>query len=368
MISFGMTEEQELVRDTLREFAAEVVRPLARECDEASSIPDDFLATSWELGLVTTQIPEAFGGGGESRAPVTNAIILEELAHGDAALAIAALAPSQFVNAVIDHGTDDQQKELLPQFCKADYHVGSLAIIEPGPLSDPLRPRTTAEPKEDGFVLSGQKSFVVMGDRASHFIVTARVGESVEAFIIAADAAGLTVSEPELNMGLRGVTTVGLQLERVELPANARLGCNASGDAGSDVAQIVANSRTALCAVMLGMSRAVLDYCIPYSKDRVAFDEPISKKQSIAFRLAEMHIEIEAMRNLTWQAASYIENGLAATREARLARAYVTEKAMWIADNGVQVLGGHGYIREHPVEMWFRNARTLGVIEGSVAI
>jgi alkylation response protein AidB-like acyl-CoA dehydrogenase len=364
MISFGMTEEQELVRDTLREFAAEVVRPLARECDEASSIPADFLATCWELGLVTTQIPEAFGGGGESRAPVTNAIILEELAHGDAALAIAAMAPSQFVNTVIDQGTEDQKEALLPQFCGADYHSGSLAIIEPGPLSDPLRPRTVAEAKEDGFVLSGQKSFVVMGDRASHFIVTARVGEKLEAFIIASDAAGLTVSEPELNMGLRGVTTVALQLERVELSASARLG----GDAGSDVAQIVANSRTALCAIMLGMSRAVLDYCVPYTKDRVAFDEPISKKQSIAFRLAEMHIEIEAMRNLTWQAASYIENGLDAMRESRLARSYVVEKAMWIADNGVQVLGGHGFIREHPVEMWFRNARTLGVIEGSVAI
>ena len=119
---------------------------------------------------------------------------------------------------------------------------------------------------------------------------------------------------------------------------------------------------------MLGLSRAVLEYCVPYSKDRVAFDEPISKKQSIAFRLAEMHIEQHAMRQLIWQAASLLEQGEDATKAAWQARSYAAEKSMWIADNGVQVLGGHGFIREHPVEMWFRNARTLGVLEGVVTL
>lgn len=213
-------------------------------------------------------------------------------------------------------------------------------------------------------MLSGAKSFVVLGDRASHFIVVARRDDTVDAFIVARDAEGLTISEPELNMGLRGLATVGLELERVEVASADRLG----GDAGCDVKRIVNSSRTAICAALLGMSRAVLDYCVPYSKDRVAFDEPISKKQSIAFRLAEMHIECEAMRNLIWQAASFLEHGEDATRQARLARVYTTEKAMWIADNGIQVLGGHGFIREHPVEMWFRHARTLGVLEGTVAV
>jgi alkylation response protein AidB-like acyl-CoA dehydrogenase len=163
---------------------------------------------------------------------------------------------------------------------------------------------------------------------------------------------------------LRGLTTVGLELERVEIAGVDRLG----GEAGCDVKQIVNNSRTAICAALLGLSRAVLDYCVPYSKDRVAFDEPIAKKQSIAFRLAEMHIECEAMRNLIWQAASFLEHGEDATRQARMARVYTAEKAMWIADNGIQVLGGHGFIREHPVEMWFRHARTLSVLEGAAGI
>jgi alkylation response protein AidB-like acyl-CoA dehydrogenase len=286
------------------------------------------------------------------------------MGHGDAALALAALAPSQFVNTILDLGTEEQKQAYLPQFCGDKFHVGSLAIVEPTPLADPTRPNTIAEAKGDGFVLSGTKSFVVLGDRASHFIVVARNHDGVDAFVVASDAPGLTISEPELNMGMRGLTTVGLQLDAVEVAAGARLG----GEAGCDVQRILDNSRTAISAVLTGLSRAVLEYCVPYSKERVAFDEPISKKQSIAFRLAEMHIEIEAMRNLTWQAASFLEHAEPATREARFARIYSSEKSMWIADNGVQVLGGHGFIRENLVELWFRSARTLSVLEGSVAI
>ena len=118
----------------------------------------------------------------------------------------------------------------------------------------------------------------------------------------------------------------------------------------------------------VGLGRAVLDYCVPYAKERVAFDEPIARKQSIAFRLAEMHIEVESLRWMTWRAAGDLEHGRDATRSAHLARAYAAEKTMWIADNGVQVLGGHGFIREHPVEMWYRNARTLTVLEGLATV
>lgn len=364
MISFGMTEEQELVRDAMREFAADILRPVARECDENSSIPEDLLQSIWELGLTSTQIPVEYGGGGEPRAMVTNAILVEELAHGDAALTMAALAPSLFANAVIDHGSEAQKKKYLPLFCGASFHAASLAIIEPGPLGEPLAPRTVAESKGDGWVLSGAKSCVVLGDRASHFLVFARNDDRTDAFIVPRDAEGLTISDTELNMGLKGLATVRIDLERVAVPAEDRLG----EAAGCDVTTILNNSRTGQAAVLLGLSRAVLEYCVPYTKDRVAFDEPISKKQAIAFRLSDMHIECAAMRNLIWKAASTLEQGGDATRDARLARTYVSEKAVWVADNGIQILGGHGFIREHPVEMWFRHARTLSVLEGSVAV
>lgn len=364
MISFGMTEEQELVRDAMREFAADAIRPIARECDEAAAIPADFLETAWSLGLTSTQIPEAYGGAGEERSLVTNAILLEELAHGDASLAMAAVAPSLFANAILDHGSEDQKRALLPRFCGESWATGSLAISEPGPLSDAARPEAGAEQKGESFILSGRKTFVAMGDRASHFLVTARLGDDVAAFIVPRDAAGLTVGDVERKMGLHALPTTGLELERVEVGPEALLG----GPEGADVQQILNASRVALAAIMLGVSRAVLEYCVPYTKDRVAFDEPISKKQSIAFRLAEMHIEQHALRQLVWQGASLLEHGEDATKAAWQARQYAAEKSMWISDNGVQILGGHGFIREHPVEMWFRNARTLGVMEGLVAL
>lgn len=364
MISFGMSEEQELVRDAMREFAADAIRPIARACDETAVIPADFLETVWSLGLTSTQIPETYGGAGEARSLVTNAILLEELAFGDASLAMAALAPSLFANALLDQGSEDQRQRYLPLFCGDAFATGSLAVCEPGALADASRPRTSAEPKGSAFVLSGSKSFVVFGDRASHFLVTARLGDDLAAFIVPREAAGLTIKDPDKNMGLRALPTTTIDLERVEVGSDALLG----GSAGADVQQLLNVSRAGLSAVMLGLSRAVLEFCVPYTKDRVAFDEPIAKKQSIAFRLADMHIEQHALRTLVWQAASLLEHGEDATRAAWQARTYAAEKSMWIADQGVQILGGHGFIREHPVEMWFRNARTLGVLEGMVAL
>ena len=365
MISYGLTEEQEIVREAMRDFAEQVLRPLGRECDEAEAIPGDFLDSVWELGLTSTQIPEVYGGGGEDRSPITNAIILEELAHGDATLAMAAVAPSAFVNAIVDQGSEEQKQKYLPLFCGERYHGASLAVLEHAAVSDPMKPRTLAEPKGEGFIISGSKTLVPMGRRASHFLVSARSGEQdAELFIVPSDAEGLTVSDAEKNLGLRGLGTVSLSLDRVEVSAADRLG----GEAGCDLRRILDGSRAALAAVMLGLSRSVLEYCVPYTKDRVAFDEPIAQKQAIAFRLADMHIEIESTRWLVWKAASQLERGLETVRSSNFARSYAAEKSMWIADNGIQTLGGHGFIREHPVEMWFRNARSLGVLEGTIAL
>jgi alkylation response protein AidB-like acyl-CoA dehydrogenase len=222
---------------------------------------------------------------------VTNAILLEELAHGDAALALAALAPSLFAYSILDQGSEDQKRALLPGFCGEQFVTGSLAVSEPGALSDASEPLTRAEQKGETFILSGRKTFVVFGDRASHFLVTARLGDDLGAFIVPRDTEGLVIGEVEKKMGLHALPTTSLSLERVEVGPEALLG----GPGGADVQRLLNASRAGLAAVMLGVSRAVLEFCVPYSKDRVAFDEPISKKQSIAFRLAEMHIEQHAL-------------------------------------------------------------------------
>ena len=364
MISFQPTEEQEIVRDTLRDFANDAVRPIARECDEASKLSEEFISQIWELGLLTTAIPEAYGGGGEDRSPTTGAIVLEELAHGDATLATAATASSAFVNALIDFGTDEQKKAHLPLFCTADPHTASLALVEPDSVFNPSELATKASRRGDTYVLHGTKSFVPMADRANHFLVVASCGEGRDAFIVSREASGLMLSEPEKNLGLRALPALTLRLEGVEVPATDRLG----GEAGADIQRLVDASRVGLAAALVGLSRAVLEYVVPYALEREAFDQAIAQKQAIAFKCADMRIETDACRWLTWKAASQLEQGVDATRAAHHAHAYVAEKAMWIADNGVQVLGGHGFIREHPVEMWYRNARTLGVLEGLLSI
>jgi alkylation response protein AidB-like acyl-CoA dehydrogenase len=364
VISFQLTEEQEVAREAMHDFAESALRKVARECDEASKLSEELLAQAGELGLVSTQLPEAVGGGGEPRSAITNAIVAEELAWGDATAAVAMLAPAAFAFAVNDLGTEEQKRELLPLFCSDTPAAAAVAFVEPGPTFDAWLPRTKAEPKGQGFVLSGVKSFVPLADRAGHFLVIARNNGGLDAFVVPRSAEGLMISEPDKQLGLRALPSATLTLERVELPASARLG----GAQGCDVKRLIAQSRAGLAAVMVGLSRAVLEYAVPYAKDRVAFDQAIAQKQSIAFRLADMHIETESARWLTWKAAADLEHGRDATRSAHQARAYAAEKSMWIADQGVQVLGGHGFIREHPVEMWYRNARTLGVLEGTVAL
>jgi alkylation response protein AidB-like acyl-CoA dehydrogenase len=351
------------------------VRPAARDCDEAASVPADLLEQFWQLGLTSTQIPAEYGGGGEENSPVMNALIVEELAHGDATLAMAALSPSLFVKPIVEQGTEAQKKKYLPLFTGDRFHGASLAWIEPGPVFDPRDLHTEAARRKEGWVLNGVKRFVPLADRASHFLVVARLagsgdparggaGSELAAFIVEPATPGVSLEGPERNLGLRALGTYTLRLDGVEVAAEDRLG----GDAGLDAARLINLTRTALGAVMVGLSRAVFEYALPYAKDRVAFGEPIAQKQAIAFTLSDMRIETDASRLLVWKAASELESGADATRAAEFARAYAAEQSMKISDNGIQVLGGHGFIRDHPAEMWYRNARTLGVLEGAAML
>jgi len=365
VISFGPTEEQELIRDTVREFALAEMRDIARAADESSELPAEFLQTSWELGLVNSSIPEEFGGGGMDRSPITSVMLQEELGYGCASLASAALAPSLFIHPLLDFGTDEQKAKYLPLFAESEFHAASLALQESTFAFDPGSLRTIAEPKGDGYSLTGVKRLVPLGDRASHFLVVARSGArtglaDLEAFIVPRDAAGLTISEePEKTLGLKSLPCSQLTLENVEVPAADRLG----GEAGIDGARLVNSCRVGSLALALGIARGMLEFAIPYAKERVAFGQPIAQKQTIAFMLADIQIELNTMRWMIWKAASMLENGLDATPATALARTYVVREAMKAADNGLQVFGGHGFIRDYPVEMWYRNARTVTVLD-----
>jgi alkylation response protein AidB-like acyl-CoA dehydrogenase len=279
------------------------------------------------------------------------------------------MTPALFVQPLLDFGTDEQKQTYLPLFTGSRFHAASLAFQEPTFSFEPSCLKTLAEPKGNGFSLTGVKRLVPLAGSASHFLVVARGAREglsgLEAFIVPRDAKGLSIAAaPEHTLGFQALPRHTLTLERVEVPAAARLG----GERGIDGVRLVASLRIGSCALALGLARAVLELAIPYAKERIAFGQPIAQKQAIAFMLAEMQIEVNSMRHLIWKAASQLEQGEDAARAVTLAGSYVNREVMKIADNGLQVFGGHGFIREYPVEMWYRNARALTVGDGVGAL
>lgn len=231
---------------------------------------------------------------------------------------------------------------------------------------------TTATPTGDGFTVSGSKAFVPLADACDELLVYARRADrppastpldgyrAVDAFLVDRSLAGVTVGPPEKNMGIKALRSHEITLEQVRVGAEARLG----GADGIDFAQLMDRSRVALAALAVGLARGAYDYAREYAKERKAFGVAIAQKQAIAFMLAEMAIEIDASRLLLWQAAWKLDRGEPAMRECYLAKNYAANMALKVADNAVQVLGGHGYIRDHPVELWLRNARGFAAFEG----
>jgi alkylation response protein AidB-like acyl-CoA dehydrogenase len=359
MVNFKPTEDQELLRDTLQSFAREVLRPGARECDEKDGVPAELVQKGWELGLVQTSIPEEYGGFGSGRSAIRSAIKLEELAYGDLAITMHLVAPRLFTVPLMVAGTPDQQKAWLPRFHGDSFTAASAALAEPIWNFDPREPTTRAERKGGDYVLSGQKCLVPLADRAEAVLVYARTDDGLGAFVVERGTTGVTFGPREKNLGIRALDTFPMALKEVRVPAGHRL-----GGEGANVQALIDASRVATAALAVGVSRAAFDYARDYAKERKAFGVAIARKQAIAFMLADMATEVDAMRLLAWEAAWRIDQGLPATRESYLARHYAAQASLKIADNALQVLGGHGYIRDHLVELFLRNARGFATLDG----
>jgi alkylation response protein AidB-like acyl-CoA dehydrogenase len=357
LIDFEPSEEQQLIIDTVRQFAVNEIRPAAHDAAESRKLPEAALSQAHELGLVAHGLDETHGGGGE-RSAVTGALIAEELAWGDLAIALAILSPSLTALPVSDFGTDAQKREILPAFTGANFVPGSLALVEPSFRFDPFHPASRAQREPDGYTLSGEKCFVPWLDGGEHVIVIASEQDAPGAFLVPRDAAGLSAT-PERNMGIDALPTVELALDGVRVPATARLG----DDGGIDHHQLVNRGRVGLAATAVGVARAAFEIARDYAKEREAFGAPIATKQAIAFKLADMAIEIDAARLLVWEAAWCLDRGRDATRETTLASLQASRVAVEVADGAVQVLGGYGYIRDYLPEMQLRNARGFAVFE-----
>jgi alkylation response protein AidB-like acyl-CoA dehydrogenase len=357
-------DEQHMLKDAVRDFAAEKLRPAAHDADAACATAPELLSQANELGVNMLGVPEELGGVMSEQTAVTSVLIAEALAHGDMGIAYAALAPGAVANVIGRFGDADQQASYLPPFTGEEVLAAALAMLEPRALFDPLELDTRARRDGTDWILDGTKSLIARAGECELFLIAAQTeGHGPALFIAESSTTGLSVQR-EPAMGLRAAATGRLHLHGVRLPAGALL-AEGSKDAYLDCLQ---RARIAWCALAVGTSQAVLDYVIPYVNSRSAFGEPISNRQAVAFAVSDIAIETDAMRLSTYRAAARADQGKDFAREAALARRLCAAKAMLIGSDGVQLLGGHGYVKEHPVERWYRDLRAAGVMEGALLV
>jgi alkylation response protein AidB-like acyl-CoA dehydrogenase len=358
------SDEQQMLRDAVRSFGLDRLRPAAQSADDACQAPEELLTQANELGLTMVGVPEELGGAVEERSAVTSVLMGEALAQGDMGIALACLAPAAVSTAISLWGDGEQQATYLPAFVGDDVPAAALAIQEPRALFDPFSLTTRARSAGGGYVLEGVKSLVPRVDDAELFVVAAELEDRGPAlFIVEAGTDGLT-QEAEPAMGVRAGATGRLVLDEVELPATALL-----GEADPAVfAECVQLARLGWCALAIGTGQAVLDYVKQYVNERTAFGEPVSHRQAVAFAVSNIAIELEGMRLVTYRAAARVDQGLPFAREVALARRLCAERGMALGSDGVQLLGGHGYVKEHPVERWYRDLRAAGLMEGALLV
>ena len=357
-------DEQQMLQEGVRDFAEAKVRPAAKQADFDRSTGAELLSQANELGVNMLGVPEELGGVMHEQAAVTAVLIGEALAHGDMGIAYAALAPGAVATAIGHWGSAEQEATYLPAFTGEDVPAAALAILEPRPLFDPLKLETKARSDGEDWVIDGVKSLVARAKDCELFVVAAETEENGPAlFVIESGDSGLSV-EDEPAMGLRAAATGRLVLEGVRVPGAAQM---AEGKREAYV-ECIERARVAWCALAVGASQAVLDYIIPYVNERTAFGEAISNRQAVAFAVSDIGIETDGMRLATYRAASRADQGESFSREAALARRLCAAKGMKIGSEGVQLLGGHGFVKEHPVERWYRDLRAVGVMEGALLV
>lgn len=361
MYSFDMTAEQKMLVDTVHRFAEQKVRPLFRQVEETRTLPKGLIQTGWELGLLPSAIDADYGGFGEYSA-MTSALYLEELGWGDVGISLHLLTPNLVALPLILFGAKEQKAAYLGRFCDESFPNATAAITEPVYQFDPAELATTAEKAGNEYIIHGKKSFVPLAPTADLFLVYARENGLTQAFLVPGDAPGVQVGERVNLMGIHALSTYQVNFDHVRVPVANRLG----GSRGIRINRLLTVSRLSLAALAVGQARAAYEYAVNYAKERVAFGEPIAQRQSIAFMLANMRIEIEGARLMLWEAAYKFDQGEDATQAAYLAKHYADKMVLEVTDGAVQVLGGHGYVRDHPVELWYRNGRGFAAWDGAV--
>jgi acyl-CoA dehydrogenase len=358
LIGFEPTPEQRELQRLAHEFAERELRPIAAHWDELEEYPRDLLTKAARAGLTSYAIPAEYGGGGADA--VTGSLIAEELSWGCAGLAATITATMFPVRPLLRFGTDAQRERYLPLLAREDGALAAIAFTEAHAGSDVAAMRAEAVRDGEAYVLRGEKVYITNGGIADLTLVFAKLDGEITAFLLERDEA--TPGRVERKLGLRASHTGSVVLEDVRIPVERRLGAEGQGfEIALDFFQV---SRPQVAASAVGVARAAFEYATEYARSREAFGKPILSRQAVAFKLADMAMLVEAARMLVWRAAAAEDSGLLGS----YAKAFAADAAMRITTDAVQVLGGAGIMRDHPVEKWMRDAKVFQIVEGTSEI
>lgn len=366
---FQLTNEQLMIQSMVREFSRKVLAATAMERDKSKEFPAENLKKMGELGLMGMFIPPEYNGEGADT--ISYVLALSEIAYSCASTAVVMSVHNSIVcESILKFGTEKQKKKYLPKLADADI-IGAFALTEPHAGSDPVAQATTAEKDGDDYIINGSKCFITSGKNCGLVIVTAKTNESlkhkgISAFIVDRGTPGMKAGEPEDKMGLRASDTTDLIFENCRVPKENMLGQEGEGFliamSGLD------SGRIGIAAQSVGVAQAAFDAAVNYTKKREQFGQKISKFQGIRWILADMAVEIEAARQLMFSAAAMKDRGENYTLQASIAKLYASEMVNRITAKAIQMHGGYGFIKEYPVERFYRDARVFTIYEGTSEI
>ncbi|HEV3455948.1 MAG TPA: acyl-CoA dehydrogenase [Thermoanaerobaculia bacterium] len=361
-----LTEEQLLLRDNVRRFADEVVRPRAKEIDRTGEFPRSFFNQAGELGLAGVAVPEEYGGGGMDT--LSYSLVIEGISRVCASSGVILSVNNSLVcDPILKFGSEEQKRDFLTPLASG-RKLGCFGLTEPGAGSDAASLRTLARRDGDDYVLEGNKVFITNGTHAELALVFATVDpekkhRGITAFIVGTDAPGFHRGVHETKLGVNASGTTELVFDRVRVPASQRLG--AEGEGFKIAMATLDGGRIGIAAQAVGIAQAALDDALAYAQQREQFGQHLADFQAIQFYLADMATELDAARLLTWKAAWAKDQGKRYTLEAAQAKLYASEMAQRVTNKALQIHGGYGYSREYDVERYFRDARITEIYEGT---
>ncbi|MGZ9930068.1 acyl-CoA dehydrogenase family protein [Streptomyces sp. NC-S4] len=369
-MNLELSEEQTAVRRLAREFTEREVVPYAAEWDRAESVDRAIVKKLGALGFLGLTVPEEYGGSGGDH--LSYVLVTEELGRGDSAVrGIVSVSLGLVAKTVAAWGTEEQKRAWLPRLCSGDA-LGCFGLTEPGTGSDAgsLTTRAVRE-GDDAYVLDGSKMFITNGTWADVVLLFARTGDEpghrgVSAFLVPTDTPGLTRREIHGKLGLRGQATAELVLDGVRVPASAMLGPEGKGF--SVAMSALAKGRMSVAAGCVGIAQAALDAALSYAAQREQFGKPIAHHQLVQELIADISVDVDAARLLTWRVADLIDRGQPFATESSTAKLFASEAAVRAASNALQVHGGYGYIDEYPAGKLLRDARVMTLYEGTSQI